>query len=123
MQNFGLRLRALRTKHGFTQAQLAQKLGISTSAIGMYEQGRREPDNRLLKKISELFTVPADYLLSWEEDGPREVRAALDDMKKQLESTGGLMFNGNLLSDGDTEKLFDAMLLAANIMFKDNQNI
>lgn len=120
MQNFGARLKALRTKKGLTQSELAKKLGISTSAVGMYEQGRREPDSRLLKKICELFSVSTDYLLSYEQDGPREIETALVDMKKRLESTGGLMFNGNPLSDGDTEKLFDAMLLAANIMFKDN---
>ena len=120
MQNFGMRLKLLRTKRGLTQSELAKELGISTSAVGMYEQGRREPDNRLLKKISELFSVSTDYLLSYEDDGPCEIKTALSDMKKRLESTGGLMFNGTPLSDGDTEKLFDAMLLAANIMFKDN---
>lgn len=122
MQNFGIRLKTLRNKNSLTQAELAKKLGISTSAIGMYEQGRREPDNRLLKKISDLFSVTADYLLAQEDDGPREVERALYDMRRRLQSTGGLMFNGTPLNEKDTEKLFDAMLLAANIMFKDNDD-
>ncbi len=115
-----MRLKNLRIKHGYTQAQLSSLLGISTSAVGMYEQGRRRPDNRLLKKISEVFGVSADYLLSKEDDGPREVEKALCDMRARIKETGGLMFNGTPLNDADTEKLFDAMLLAANIMFRDS---
>ncbi|MEE1277946.1 MAG: hypothetical protein UHE86_02650, partial [Acutalibacteraceae bacterium] len=60
----------------------------------------------------------ADYLLSGGEQGPREVEDALDTMRESLKSTGGLMFKGTLLDEQDTEKLFDAMLLAANILLK-----
>jgi len=119
MTNFASRLKALRTKHGYTQAQLASLLEISTSAVGMYEQGRREPDNTLLKRICAIFEVSTDYLLGHDE-GPREVEKALDDMRSRLKETGGLMFKGNLLNEEDTEKLFDAMYLAAKIMLKDS---
>ena len=121
MENFALRLKNLRIKNGYTQAKLAELLGISTSAVGMYEQGRREPDNRLLKKISEVFGVSADYLLAHGDEGPREIEKALKDMQNRIKETGGLMFKGTPLDDVDTEKLFDAMLLAANIMFRDSQ--
>ena len=39
----GMRIAALRHKAGLTQKQLANLLSVSPSAIGMYEQGRREP--------------------------------------------------------------------------------
>lgn len=121
MTNFALRLKTLRQKQGYTQAQLAELLGISTSAVGMYEQGRREPDNTLLKKICEVFSVSTDYLLGHNE-GPREVESALEDLRGRLKESGGLMFKGTVLSDEDTEKLFDAMKLAAKIMLKDQPN-
>ena len=54
---FGKKLKMLRKKAGFTQANLAKKLGISPSSVGMYEQGRREPDSVMLVKIAELFDV------------------------------------------------------------------
>ena len=38
----GARISALRRKQGLTQAQLGQALGVSASAVGMYEQGRQE---------------------------------------------------------------------------------
>ena len=99
--------------------QLDSLLEISTSAVGMYEQGRREPDNTLLKRICAIFEISTDYLLGHDE-GPREVEKALADMRSRLKETGGLMFKGNLLNEEDTEKLFDAMYLAAKIMLKDS---
>lgn len=61
---FNENLRKMRQKMNITQAALAKKLDVSSSTIGMYEQGRREPDSKMLMKMSELFGVSVDYLLS-----------------------------------------------------------
>ena len=53
----GQRIRMLRCGLQMTQGELAKKLEISQSAVGMYEQGRREPPYDLLIKISKLFDV------------------------------------------------------------------
>ncbi len=58
------RLRMLRRENGLSQQDLAHKLGISASAIGMYEQGRREPDYDTLVRMARLFGVSTDYLLT-----------------------------------------------------------
>ena len=60
----GARIAALRRKQGLSQTQLAQTLGVSPSAIGMYEQGRREPSAALLVALSRQFEVSTDYLLT-----------------------------------------------------------
>lgn len=60
---FAENLKRLRLKKGLTQKELADKLSLSPSAIGMYEQGRREPDLTTLKKICELFEISCDQLL------------------------------------------------------------
>ena len=39
----GQRIAALRKDALMSQAELARELGVSPSAVGMYEQGRREP--------------------------------------------------------------------------------
>ena len=59
----GLRIAALRRSAGWSQAELARRLGISPSAVGMYEQGRREPASQMLVTLSELFGVTIDYLV------------------------------------------------------------
>ena len=46
-----------------TQSELAQCLGISPSAVGMYEQGRRQPDPDIVLKLCRLYDTTADWLL------------------------------------------------------------
>lgn len=58
-----LYLKELRENKGLTQSELAEMLSVSPSSIGMYEQGRREPDSETLRKISSFFDVTIDYLL------------------------------------------------------------
>ena len=60
----GARIAALRRKAGISQAELAQRIGVSASAVGMYEQGRREPAADLLVTMAQVFEVSTDYLLT-----------------------------------------------------------
>lgn len=60
----GQRLAAIRRYHGISQAELATRMHISASAIGMYEQDRREPSLRTLVQLAEVFGVTTDYLLT-----------------------------------------------------------
>ncbi len=60
----GARIAALRREAGMSQAQLAQALQISPSAVGMYEQGRREPSADTLVELSRIFSVSVDYILT-----------------------------------------------------------
>ncbi|HHY95901.1 MAG TPA: helix-turn-helix transcriptional regulator, partial [Firmicutes bacterium] len=41
---FAKRLRELREKHGWSQQQLADRIGTARVTITMYEAGEREPD-------------------------------------------------------------------------------
>ena len=63
MGNFQNIFKRLRTSSGLTQAEIAEKLGISRSTIGMYETGAREPDFETLEKIADFFNVDIDFLL------------------------------------------------------------
>lgn len=59
----GTRIALLRKQMGLTQGELAERLAVSASAVGMYEQGRREPSGELLVAMAELFRVSTDFLL------------------------------------------------------------
>ena len=63
MGNFNSVFRSLRIEAGYTQDGLAEILGISRSAVSMYENGNREPDFETLEQIADLFQVDTDYLL------------------------------------------------------------
>lgn len=66
MVNFGNNLKTLRLREGMTQANLAQKLGITKSVISAYETGLRLPSYDVLIHIAKLFKVSTDYLLGIE---------------------------------------------------------
>ena len=59
----GLRIALLRVEKGWSQAELAKRIGVSASAVGMYEQGRREPSLALVVCLARQFCVTTDYLL------------------------------------------------------------
>ena len=60
----GERIGALRRARGLSQAELASLLQISPSAMGMYEQGRREPSLQTVVALAKHLTVSTDFLLT-----------------------------------------------------------
>ncbi|OUO24661.1 helix-turn-helix transcriptional regulator [Eubacterium sp. An3] len=66
MVDLGNNLKTLRLKKNWTQAQLAQKLGITKSVISAYETGIRLPSYDILIHIAKIFNVSTDYLLGLE---------------------------------------------------------
>ncbi len=68
----GARIAALRRQAGLSQAELARRLQISPSAMGMYEQGRREPAGQTLVALARELEVTTDYLLTGQPGTPRE---------------------------------------------------
>lgn len=66
MVDFGNNLKTLRLQNGLTQAQVAQKLGVTKSVISAYETGLRLPSYDILINISKIFKVSTDYLLGLE---------------------------------------------------------
>lgn len=68
MGMLGFRIASLRKEAGLTQAALAERLEITASAVGMYEQGRREPPCDILIALSREFQVSLDYLMTGREN-------------------------------------------------------
>lgn len=59
----GNRIVLQRHKMELTQSELANRLHVSASAVGMYEQGRREPSITMLTALSKELEVSIDYLI------------------------------------------------------------
>jgi transcriptional regulator with XRE-family HTH domain len=76
--SLGKRIANLRRKAGLSQAALANRLGISAGAIGMYEHGRREPPLDIIVKLSAIFEVTTDYLLTGEIRSDQDLSMILD---------------------------------------------
>lgn len=74
MATFAMRLRQLRKKHGITQAQLAEDMGVSAWTVSMWEKGPRKPEFETLDHLADYFHVKLAYLLgeSDDETAPRD---------------------------------------------------
>jgi len=52
----------LRKREGLSQQELADKLNMTRSAIGMYETGKREPDLETLETFADFYNVDMNTL-------------------------------------------------------------
>jgi len=57
------RLRAERSKRGWTQVFVAQQIGITHRHYQNYEYGKKSPSLELANKLEDLFGVPQRELL------------------------------------------------------------
>ena len=60
----GMKIRQERLKRDFTQEQLSELCGISSSYIGIIERGDKKLSIETLVKIATILDVSIDYLLS-----------------------------------------------------------
>lgn len=110
----GPRIAALRRAAGLSQGELAQRLQVSASAIGMYEQGRREPSAEILVALSRIFGVTVDYLLTGQPTAGEEqtvawaMESVLSDTQAQLDKR-----SKRPLSREELAVLFAALLMDA----------
>ncbi|GGI48702.1 putative transcriptional regulator [Agromyces flavus] len=61
-------IRALRFRHGeMTQAELAQRLGVTRQTVIAIEQGRYSPSLEVAFQIARVFGVPLDDVFQYPE--------------------------------------------------------
>jgi transcriptional regulator with XRE-family HTH domain len=63
MHNFPSTLKTLREERNLSQQTVANNIGISQQAYGLYERGKREPNLETLVKLSYYFKTSVDFLL------------------------------------------------------------
>jgi putative transcriptional regulator len=62
------RLRVLRAEKGWSQAELAQKLGVARQSINAVETGKFDPSLPLAFRIARLFGQPVETIFEDHED-------------------------------------------------------
>ena len=64
------RIKQVREQNGLNLTRFAEVLGLTVSAVSLYENGKREPSNAVLTSISKTFGVSLAWLKTGE--GPME---------------------------------------------------
>ena len=118
---FGKRLKFLRKSCGMTQTQLAQKIGMSTSTIGMYEQGRREPGLDIMFKLCYIFGVAPNELLGYRYDDGKtiEIKNELALLKNKAVSCKKVKLGGRVLTGNALERLFNGYDIVGEMILND----
>lgn len=68
MSAFVEKLKENRIRIGYTQKDLATRLGMSITTYASYEQGRSEPSMDVLIKIANTFGCSVDYIIGRESE-------------------------------------------------------
>ena len=66
MNDFGKRLKELRTQNQLSQKTLAIKLGVTPQAVSKWEKGISTPDLSVIVPMAKLFRISTDQLLGYE---------------------------------------------------------
>ncbi len=101
VQEFGERLREIREERSLSMKQLAGRSGVSLSALGRYERGKRFPGLDSAVLLAEALDVPVDYLATGR--GPKhslppatarieEALAAIESMPSTVRKTLAALF-------------------------------
>ncbi len=68
-----------RKKNGWSQEELAEKLGVSRQSVSKWESAQAVPDLKKILQLSEIFGVSTDYLIKDElEETPAQEPAPVD---------------------------------------------
>ncbi len=83
-QMAGKRIRFFREQDGLTQAELAEKAGLSDNFIGLIERGVKHPTLETLNKIAEALEVRLDELFQPLTNKPEDVNRSSKELKTLL---------------------------------------
>lgn len=113
----GERIKEQRENKGWTQNELAEKLGITQDSISLWEKNRRIPNTPYIIELCKILKISTDYLLGFEtEFGVKEnnepIQQAYSQDEKQLIETY------RTLSAGKKKALFDMLEISNEIQTK-----
>ena len=73
----GNTIKQLRESHGLTQAELAEKIGVSSKTVSKWETGKGLPDITLLQPLAQALGISVIELMNGEQITNRNVSANL----------------------------------------------
>lgn len=75
------RIKILREEFGLSQAEFANKIGLTQQSISLYEKEERKPSQDVLEALSDFFNVSIDYLLGKSETrSPERIKLSDEDI-------------------------------------------
>lgn len=118
MQSVGKRIKELRLKWGFTQEDMAEKLGMNRANFSNYERDVAVPPGDILVKIADILHTSTDYLYGRESidrknvnlpeltaKDERDIARDLEKILSNLDSKNGMAFYDGEPMDEESAEL------------------
>lgn len=85
----GQRIMELRTAFGWSQVELAKRLGVAKQTVSNWENENIQPSIEMLVRLSKIFGVTTDYLLGLD----NAVRLNIDGLSSETVAHLALLIN------------------------------
>lgn len=108
------RLKELRNKKGYSQAELADKLHVSKSTISMIEAGSRKPSYELMEQLADFFNVSLDYLRGEDDKSAYYLDPEVAELAQQLYERPEMRILFGASKDATTEDV----QMAAELLYR-----
>lgn len=100
----------LRTRHGWTQQDLANKLGFSKQTISNWETGLKVPRMGAIQKIADLFGVSISFIIDGDDVTPEWANEKdILDLKDMLDNNVNMSYGGEELTDEEKQRVNDVL--------------
>ncbi len=110
----GETIRGLRRKHGLTQENLAEALGITFQAVSRWESGLAYPDMELVPSIANYFGVSIDELFGYDGERQQKIDGLVEFIREK-----------NRMNNGEDVCIEECIALARNglVEFPGNEKL
>lgn len=116
----GYKIRKIRTERNITQAQLAEKAGVSAGLIGQIESGKVEPSIKTLEKIAAALSLSPCFFVS-EEDEVASLLKTMNPRVRELLREPKVRSTLELLADCSAEEF--SFILKFIQLYKEHRNL
>ena len=98
---------ALRKINGYSQDELADKIGITRQTLSKYETGESLPDIEKCKLMADIFGVTVDALISYDNSDSENLGLAIPPKGKHVFGMVKVGDEGQIVIPAKARKIFD----------------
>ena len=117
-EKIGNFIASCRKEQGFTQARLAERLGITDRAVSKWENGKSLPDASIMLELCDLLKITVNELLSGErldmDDYKRMAEENIVELRAYEEATNRRMLSLEVVMGCTSSAAFFALVLTAS---------
>lgn len=105
--SFSENLTELRKLNGFSQEELADRIGVSRQTLSKYETGESLPDIEKCKQLADVFSVSMDDLISYDKNDEENMGYGVPPKGKHIFGMVKVGEKGQIVIPAKARKIFD----------------